>query len=165
MANMNRLLLTLIVARVGGLLFSSPAEAQKNPYGNGHIPPPAPRAARVLITKGPELESAKDNLAIIRWTSTNPGGTDEHWAVVHYGTDPSDLRQMAKSPMRLGRNDPEMVFRVRVPDLKPATTYYYTVDSLQGNGKSDGVKSPVKHFTNPADSQYVPAASAGRKDQ
>ena len=162
---MNRLLLTLIVAPVGFMLFSSLARAQTRPYANGQIPPPAPTAARVLITKGPELESAKDGLAIIRWTSNNPGGTDEHWAVVHYGTDPKDLSQMAKSPIRLGRNEPETIFRVRVPDLKPATTYYYTVDSLQGNGKSDGVKSPVKHFTNPADSQPAPAASAGRKGQ
>jgi Purple acid Phosphatase, N-terminal domain len=165
MANMNRLLLTLIVARVGGLLFSSPAEAQKSPYGNGQILPPAQKAARVLITKGPELESAKDGLAIIRWTSNNPGGTDEHWAVVHYGTDPKDLRQMAKSHIRLNQKHPETIFRVRVPDLKPATTYYYTVDSTQANGKSDGVKSPVRHFTTPADPQPAPAASAGRKGQ
>jgi hypothetical protein len=161
---MNRLLLTLIVAPVGVMLFSSPARAQASPYAKGQIPPPAPTAPRVLITKGPELESVKDGLAIIRWTSTNPGGTDEHWAAVHYGTDPKDLRQMAKSPIRLGRTDQEIVFRVRVPDLKPATTYYYTVDSLQGNGKSDGVKSPVKQFTNPADSQS-PTAAAGRKDK
>jgi hypothetical protein len=153
------------VARIGGLLFSSPAEGQTSPYGKGQIPPPAQKAARVRVTKGPELESVKDGLAIIRWTSNNPGGTDEHWAVVHYGTDPKDLSQMAKSPIRLGRNEPETIFRVRVPDLKPATTYYYTVDSLQGNGKSDGVKSPVKHFTNPADSQPAPAAAAGRKGQ
>jgi hypothetical protein len=32
--------------------------------------------------------------------------------------------------------------------LKPQTTYYYTVDSMQGNGKSDGVKSTVNDFTN-----------------
>jgi hypothetical protein len=33
--------------------------------------------------------------------------------------------------------------------LKPQTTYYYTVDSEQGNGKSDGVKSAINRFTNP----------------
>ena len=32
--------------------------------------------------------------------------------------------------------------------LKPQTTCYYTVDSIQGNGKSDGVKSTVNDFTN-----------------
>jgi hypothetical protein len=31
--------------------------------------------------------------------------------------------------------------------LKSATTYYYTVDSMEANGKGDGVKSTVKHFT------------------
>jgi hypothetical protein len=147
---MNRHLLTLIVAAAGATLFSSPAYSQKSPYANGQIPPP-PTAARVLITRGPELESAKDGLAIIRWTSNNPGGTDEHWAVVHYGTGPKDLSQMARSHIRLNRGHPETIFRVRVPNLKPGTTYYYTVDSTQANGRSDGVKSPVRQFTTPAD--------------
>jgi hypothetical protein len=38
---------------------------------------------------------------------------------------------------------------VRLDDLKPRTTYYYTVDSMEATGKSDGVKSPVNHFTTP----------------
>jgi phosphodiesterase/alkaline phosphatase D-like protein len=38
------------------------------------------------------------------------------------------------------------MFRVRVPGLKPQTTYYYKVDSTERNGKSDGA-SPVKKFT------------------
>jgi hypothetical protein len=160
---MNRLILRLIIATVGGLLVSSLAEAQKDPYSKGQILPPAPPAARVLITKGPELESARDGLAIITWTSNNPGGTDEHWGVVHYGTDSKDLSQMAKSHIRLNQNHPETVFRVRVDGLKPDTTYYYTVDSMQAKGKSDGVKSPVKHFTTPSDPQRAPAASAGRE--
>jgi hypothetical protein len=33
--------------------------------------------------------------------------------------------------------------------LKPRTAYYYTVDSIEANGKRDGVKSTVKHFTTP----------------
>jgi hypothetical protein len=97
------------------------------------------------------LESAKYGVAIIRWTSNNPGGTDEHFGVVHYGTDPKDLNQMAKSHNRLNRGHPETIFRVRVPDLKPGTTYYYTVDSTQATGRSDEVKSPVKRFIMPTD--------------
>jgi hypothetical protein len=31
--------------------------------------------------------------------------------------------------------------------LKPGTTYYYTVSSMESNGTSDGVRSPVKKFT------------------
>jgi hypothetical protein len=32
-------------------------------------------------------------------------------------------------------------------DLKPQTTYYYTVDSMEANGNGDELKSPVRHFT------------------
>jgi phosphodiesterase/alkaline phosphatase D-like protein len=113
------------------------------------ILPPAKKAARVHITEGPRLESVKNNLAIIRWTSNNPGGTDEHFGVVHYGTDPDHLRQMAKSHIRLNQNHSYTIFRVRVDGLKPQTTYYYTVDSMQGTGESDGVKSKLTHFTTP----------------
>jgi hypothetical protein len=49
----------------------------------------------------------------------------------------------------MNRNHPDMIFRVRVPDLKPKTTYYYAVESTQATGKSDGVKSTVKHFSTP----------------
>jgi hypothetical protein len=45
------------------------------------------------------------------------------------------------------RNHPYTLFRVRVDGLQPRTTYYYTVDSMEGNGTRDGVKSPVRHFT------------------
>jgi hypothetical protein len=137
--------LALTVA-AASLLFSTSTAAQMNPYKPEEIPPPTKTAARVRIMQGPELESANDNSAIIRWKSNNPGGTDEHFGVVHYGTNPKELSQTAKSPVRLNRNHPYTVFRVRVDGLKPRTTYYYTVDSMQGNGKSDGVKSTVKHF-------------------
>jgi len=152
---MKRLLVVVIAAQVGGGLLSLPAEAQKNPYAMGTIPPPAPPAAKVLISQGPELESYRYGLAIIRWTSNNPGGTDEHWGVVHYGTEPKALSQMAKSHIRLNQNHAETVFRVRVDGLKPETTYYYTVDSMQAKGKSDGVKCTVKQFTTSKDSPLV----------
>jgi hypothetical protein len=32
-------------------------------------------------------------------------------------------------------------------NLKPQTTYYYTIASMQATGESDGVKSSVNHFT------------------
>jgi phosphodiesterase/alkaline phosphatase D-like protein len=119
------------------------------PVPDTEILPPAKEAERVRITEGPAIESAKSNLIIIKWTSNNPGGTDEHFGVVHYGTDPEHLTQVAKSPVRLNQNHAVTVFRVRVDGLKPNTTYYYSVDSTQGNGKSDGVNSGVNHFTSP----------------
>jgi hypothetical protein len=91
----------------------------------------------------------KGSLAIIRWTSNNPGGTDEHFGLVHYGTDPNHLDQTAKSHVRLNQNHPDTIFRVRVDGLKPHVTYYYTVESMQSTGKSDGVASPVNHFVTP----------------
>jgi hypothetical protein len=147
---MNRLHVRLVAA-AGSLLFSNLIAAQVGPYAPKEILPPAPTATHVRITQGPELElaSADDKSAIIRWTSDNPGGTDEHFGVVHYGTNPKELSQTAKSHIRLNRNHSYTVFRVRVEDLQPKTTYYYTVDSTQANGRSDGVKSTVKHFTTP----------------
>jgi phosphodiesterase/alkaline phosphatase D-like protein len=40
-----------------------------------------------------------------------------------------------------------MIFRVRVTDLKPGTTYYYRVFSQQANGAADPMASTVKNFT------------------
>ncbi len=139
---MNRLLLMLVVvAAVGRLLLSNPTSAQ--------FVPASKKAAHVRILKGPELESARENLTIIRWTSDNPGGSPEHFGVVHYGTDPKNLSQTAKSHIRLNPTHSYTVFRVRIQDLQPKTTYYYTVDSMEPNGKSDGVTSPVNKFTTP----------------
>jgi hypothetical protein len=109
--------------------------------------PTTKKAPRVSIKEGPELEAATERLAIIRWRSVNPGGSPEHFGVVHYGTSTGNLSETAKSPIRLNPGHRETVFRVRVPDLKPKTTYYYTVESMGADGTNDGVKSPVKHFT------------------
>jgi len=147
---MNKLLVKLaITAAASGLLCSSPIRAQN--------PPPQKPADHVEIIKGPGLEVAHDDLAIIRWTSTNPGGDDDHWAVAHYGTDPNDLSQTAKNHIRLNRGHAETIFRVRLQDLKPDTTYYYKVTSMGTDGRSDGVESSVNHFTTAAPGQQTSA--------
>ena len=147
---MNKLLLTLAVAAVAGSpLYSSLVCAQN--------PPPAPKAQHVEIIKGPALETSHDDIAIIRWTTNNPGGDDDHYSVIHYGTDPNDLSQTAKNHIRLNQSHPETIFRVRLQPLKPDTTYYYTVTSMGYDGKSDGVESSVNHFTTPAPGQVTSA--------
>ena len=147
---MNRLLVKLaITAAAGSLLCSSPIGAQN--------PPPQEKAEHVEITKAPALEIAHDDLAIVRWTSTNPGGDDDHFAVIHYGTDPKNLNQTAKSHIRLNRGHAETIFRVRMLDLKPDTTYYYKVTSMGAGGQSDGVESSVNHFTTAAPGQVTSA--------
>lgn len=114
---------------------------------NAQVIPPAQKASRVQISEGPELESTHDTQAIIRWTSNNPGGSDEHFAVLHYGTDPKNLNLTAKSHIRLNQQHSYTVFRVRVLDLRPHTTYFYTVDSEDSKGNSDGVQGPTKSFS------------------
>ena len=139
---MNTRLLKLAITVFGGcLLFSNPA--------TGQLTPSAKKTGRVHITNGPEIESSRDSLTIIRWTSSNPGGSPEHFGVVHYGKDPKDLSRTAKSHIRLNQGHSYTVFRVRVEGLAPKTTYYYKVDSMQANGASDGVTCPINTFTTP----------------
>ena len=139
---MSRMLFRLaIAATVGSLLFSTPTEAQ--------VLPPLKKATRVGSIEGPELESAHDDLAIVRWTMCNPGGSEDHFGVVYYGTDPEDQKHKAESHIRLNRAHAETIFRVRISGLQPRTTYYYRVMSIESDGGSDGVASPVKWFTTP----------------
>jgi hypothetical protein len=105
---------------------------------------PAHKASR--LTARPELESATDSSAIIRWTTINPGGTAVHYGVVHYGTDAGNLTQVAQSPNRRSPSQPDMIFRVRIMSLNSNTTYYYKVESTGATGASDGVSSSVKTF-------------------
>jgi phosphodiesterase/alkaline phosphatase D-like protein len=137
--SMHRLLLKLAMSMVvTSLFYSTPAVAQ--------VAPTTKKAASVKITQGPEIERADPYLTIVRWTTNNPGGSPEHYGVVHYGTSPKDLSQTAKSPIRLNPGHPDTVFRVRIQGLKPGTTYYYQVDSIESSGKGDGVTSEVKTF-------------------
>jgi len=139
---MNRLLLKLMLTvMVVSLLHSTWMDAQESPTTK--------KTAGVRITQGPEIERADSDFAIVKWTSTNPGGSPEHYGIVRYGTDPTMLNQTSKSPIRLNPGHSYTIFRVRMEGLKPRTTYYYAVDSMEANGKGDGVKSAVKHFTTP----------------
>jgi phosphodiesterase/alkaline phosphatase D-like protein len=148
--SMNRSIVTLaLTATAAALTIPNPAAAQ--------VLPPAQRANRVRIIKAPELEVATDHLTIIRWTTNNPGGSDVHYGVVHYGTDPKDLSKTAKSPIRLNQGHPYTTFRVRLDDLEPRRTYYYRVACEESNGRSDGVKSPVRKFTTPGAGQRIAA--------
>jgi Purple acid Phosphatase, N-terminal domain len=130
---MNKVLLTLSILVLNGSLL-----AQESPT--------TPKAVRVQIIQGPEIALATW-FTVIRWTTNNPGGSPVHYGIVHYGTDPKDLSQTAKNPIRLNPYHSSTVFRVHLYNLKPRTTYYYRVDSMESNGKSDGVTSPINSFT------------------
>jgi hypothetical protein len=144
---MKRMILTLALTVLSGMVFANPTIAQ--------LLPPAEKATRVHIMQGPELELANGSLTIIRWTTNNPGGSDEHFGVVQYGTDPKNLSETAKSHIRLNRGHAYTVFRVRLNTLKPKTTYYYKVTSAESNGKSDGEESAVNRFTTSGTDQVL----------
>jgi hypothetical protein len=147
---MNRLLLVLTLTAA----FVTPL-AYTPGFAQSRIPQPAKKPQRVEITQAPALELASEDLTIIRWKINNPGGTDVHFGVVHYGTDPKDLSQVAKSSIRINRGHTETTFRVRMPNLKPRTTYYYSVTSTESDGRSDGVKSAVSKFTTPGPGERI----------
>jgi len=98
------------------------------------------------FTAAPELESATDASAIVRWTRPDPGGTALHYGVAHYGTSAMNLTEVAKSPNRRNPSNPDMTFRVRIVGLNAQTTYYYTVESVGATGVTDGAASPVRTF-------------------
>jgi hypothetical protein len=100
----------------------------------------------VRITDGPEVERTTDTWAIIRWTTTKVRGTSLRYGVVHYGTDARALAQTAKSPNRLNPALPLMTFRVEMNHLKPGTTYYYRVESVDALDIAEGPESPVNQF-------------------
>ena len=131
---MNKVLLTLSIMVLSGSLL-----AQESPI--------TPRAERVQISEGPEVPLVGGYLTVIRWTVNNPGGLPVHYGVVHYGKDPKNLDQTAKNPIRLNPYYSSTVFCVHLYDLPPTPTYYYTVESMDSSGRSDGVKSPIKTFT------------------
>ncbi len=137
---MSRLRLSLaITVSVSVLIFTAQTVSQQPPAGK--------KVARMQIIEGPALESATHNSAIIRW-KTNTGSSLIEHSVVHYGTEPKDLSSKAESLNRWNRNLPYMIHRVQVMKLTPGTKYYYTVESVRGDGTPLGGKSnAVRHFT------------------
>ena len=137
---MSRLLRSLaITGSVSILAFSVQTASQQRPASK--------KAARMQIIKGPELESVTHDSAIIRWT-TNTGASSIEHSIVHYGTDPKNLSGKAESLNRWNQNLPYMIHRVFVITLTPQTTYYYTVESVRGDGTPLGGRSTtVSQFT------------------
>lgn len=147
---MKRFMLTVIIALAVDALCCSVCAAQVSPYQDrGQVLPPAKRSHLVRIIDGPKIERIENNWAIIKWTSTNPGGADEHFAVAHYGTERDQLNLVAKSHIRLNQQHRTTDFRVMITGLKPNTTYYYTVSSVGGDGAVDNVKSSESKFRTP----------------
>jgi hypothetical protein len=138
--NGSRQMIAICVMAIGTLFLQPPLACARE----GSTP------AQVNVS--PTVESVADTFAFISWTTNNPGGTILHFAIVHYGKDPNHLDLKAVSPTRINPAHSDMVFRVRMKDLQPDTTYYYKVSSTQADGTSDPATSSVRQFnTRPTD--------------
>lgn len=90
------------------------------------------------ITHGPMIEHVTVEDAVIAW-STNAGSS----TVVHYGLDAGNLSRETKGQNSSGTH------RVTLSELRPATTYYFVVES-------SGKKSDVHSFTTKAPAGVEP---------
>src|SRR5205823_1496974 len=99
----------------------------------------------LTITDGPRVEYVGHDKAEIAWT-TSTGGS----SVIRYGTNPNSLNQTAESPYSNSNASPagqHAVHRVTIKNLQPNTTYYFMVDSGQGQGTGTEAKSSIGQFT------------------
>ncbi|MGI9104473.1 MAG: fibronectin type III domain-containing protein [Terriglobales bacterium] len=96
----------------------------------------------LAITHGPVVEGVGNTWAVIAWT-TNTGGS----TVLRYGTSPTTLNQTAEAPWAKSKSGEHVTHRVHLKDLKPNTTYYFVVDSGQGQGTGTESRSQVAQFT------------------
>jgi len=101
----------------------------------------------LTITDGPRIEYVGANNAEIAWTTSTGGST-----VIRYGTDPNNLSQTAQAPYASGQGSAHVTHRVKIQNLQPNTTYYFMVDSGQGQGTGTEAKSSVQSFTTKAGS-------------
>jgi len=126
------------------LLLSGLAIAQQDEHGRnyGDNRDRADRAPAERITNGPVIEKLGDSWATIAW-STDVGGS----SVVRYGMDRDRLTQMAEAPYDVSHGDHGVTHRVKIEHLRPGTTYYYVVDSGQGQGTGSEARSHVEEFT------------------
>lgn len=92
------------------------------------------------ITRTPSVPRIGDTWAVVTWMTSAGAGS-----VVHYGTDANNLSQTAQAPYAEGTN--ETRHRVRITGLQPNTTYYFAIDSGQGQGTGASAASDVRKFT------------------
>jgi hypothetical protein len=125
----------------GGPAASNPTAVDQSRIGGGQTT----TGARII--QGPALESLTGTSVIVRWETNNVPGTTVRYGVVHFGRDPRNLSQTAKSQNRWNRGLSSMIYRVQVDNLEPGLTYYYSVESTNARGDSEGINSEVHQFT------------------
>ena len=103
--------------------------------------PLALQAQQLSMTHNANIEYVGDDSAQIAWT-TNTGGS----SVIHYGTDPNNLNQTAQESYQTGQNGQHVTHRVTIKGLQPNTTYYFRVESAQGQGTGTATQGQVRSF-------------------
>ena len=99
------------------------------------------QAQQLSMTHNANIEYVGDDSAQIAWT-TNTGGS----SVIHYGTDPNNLNQTAEESYQKGQNGQHVTHRVTIKNLQPNTTYYFRVESAQGQGTGTATEGQVGTF-------------------
>lgn len=92
-------------------------------------------APPVKIIRGPVVELVGDSMAQVAWSTNVNAGT-----LVHYGTDPQELNQTASMPWG------GLTHRVVLKRLHPDTTYYFKVESAQGQDTGTRAESQQSSF-------------------
>jgi len=111
-------------------------------------------AEEVKITKGPVVEHTTADSAIVAWSTNVSAST-----VVKYGTDQNNLTQTAQAPWG------GLTHRVTIKNLEPGKTYYFQVDSGQGQGTGGNTMSQIGNFTTQAGPGSGGSASAGQSGE
>lgn len=102
----------------------------------------SPSKEAVRITNGPVIKNTSDTGTEIAWSTDVQGSS-----IVKYGTSPNALSQTAEAPWG-GTREPNGDYNhsVWLRNLKPNTTYYYTVATTQGAGTGTQAQSQPQEF-------------------
>src|SRR2546423_5549842 len=112
---------------------------------------------QLQITNGPVIEGVGDSWAVVAWT-TNEGSS----SVLHYGADQNNLSQTAQQEYQKSQASQGANHRVRIENLQPGTTYYFKVDSGQGEQTGTTASSNVGQFTTKQTAQAPSQHGQGR---
>jgi phosphodiesterase/alkaline phosphatase D-like protein len=123
---------------------SSVGQFQTKPLGavSGEAEEVGEKFEAVKIIDGPRVEAVGNDWAMVAWTTNEASSS-----VVHYGTERNSLAQTAQARYSDVEGANHQTHRVKITNLKPNTTYYFQVDSGQGEGTGTEAKGAITQFT------------------
>jgi phosphodiesterase/alkaline phosphatase D-like protein len=100
---------------------------------------------QIQVNNGPAIDDLTSDHADVEWATNR-----ESTSVVHYGTNPAQLDQVARGAASI------KLHKVQVGGLKPQTPYYFNVESKDVSGMFRTSVSPAFPFFTPAEGQKAP---------